>query len=73
MPSVHEVNDFRDLGGCRLLWNSLLPQTANATFFQSLDWFEVYWRHYGHDQRLRALIVSAAGRPKAPGASGHTS
>jgi len=63
MPSVHEVNDLEELAGYRLLWNSLLPQTEKATFFQSLDWLEVYWGHYGSGGRLRVLIVSAADRP----------
>ena len=63
MPSVHEVNQLNELAGYRLLWNALLSQASKATFFQSLDWLEVYWQHYGCDQRLRVLIVSAAGRP----------
>jgi len=63
MPGVHEVNDVQELAGYRLLWNSLLPRTAHATFFQSLDWLEVYWRHYGSDQKLRVLVVSAADEP----------
>ncbi len=63
MSDVEEINDVRDLAGYRLLWNSLLPQTGNATFFHSLDWLEAYWRHYGGNQKLRALIVSAADRP----------
>ena len=63
MPHVHEINDIDELAGDRLLWNHLLPQTRQATFFQSLDWLEVYWRHFGHDQRLRAVVVSAAEEP----------
>lgn len=63
MAKVQEVNDIKDLAGYRLLWNWLLPRTGNATFFQSLDWLEVYWRHYGGGQKLRVLLVSAAGRP----------
>ncbi len=63
MPSVVEVNDPAELASYRLLWNSLLPRTGNATFFQSLDWLEVYWRHCGSDQKLRTLVVAAAGRP----------
>ena len=63
MPDVYEINRIDELANCRLLWDSLLPETANAAFFHSLDWLEVYWRHYGRGQRLRALIVSAGGRP----------
>lgn len=59
MIHVHEIRDFADLAGLRLLWQSLLAQTRRATFFQSLDWLEPYWRHFGDDQRLRVLVVGA--------------
>lgn len=54
---VSEINNAADLASLRLLWQALLGQTRGATFFHSLDWLEAYWRHYGHDQRLRVLIV----------------
>jgi len=63
MSRVHEINRIDELAGCRLFWSSLLPQTANASFFHSFDWLEASWRHGGHDRRLRVLIVSAGGRP----------
>ena len=57
MVQVREINDIQELGELRPSWNSLLPQTARATFFQSLDWLECYWKHFGGEQRLRALVV----------------
>ncbi len=63
MTRVVEINDLESLAGYRLLWNMLLQQTPVASFFQSLDWLEAYWRHFGHDQRLRVLVVHAAGDP----------
>ena len=63
MPSVLEINDIDQLADYRLLWNSLLSQTDEATFFQSLDWLEVYWRHFGAGSRLRVLVASAADGP----------
>jgi CelD/BcsL family acetyltransferase involved in cellulose biosynthesis len=60
---VEEINDIHELASYRLCWNLLLPQTRQATFFQSLDWLEVYWKHYGGGQRLRALVVCCDGRP----------
>ncbi len=63
MTDVIEINDWEDLNQYRLLWNSLLPQTRGATFFQSFEWLETYWRHFGDRQRLRVLIVSADERP----------
>jgi len=63
MIRVEEVNDVHELASYRLLWNALLGQTRRATFFQSLDWLSVYWKHFGQDQRLRVLIVTSNGSP----------
>ena len=63
MIHVDEVNDIQALAGYRLLWNSLLSQTPDATFFQSLDWLEAYWKHFGDGQQLRVLVVSSDRRP----------
>jgi CelD/BcsL family acetyltransferase involved in cellulose biosynthesis len=63
MIHVEEINDIYELSSYRLLWNSLLPQTPGASFFHSLDWLDVYWRHFGQRQRLRTLVVSSSGRP----------
>ncbi len=63
MTRVVEINDLESLAGFRLLWGMLLRQTPGASFFQSIDWLETYWRHFGHDQRLRVLVVYAAGDP----------
>jgi CelD/BcsL family acetyltransferase involved in cellulose biosynthesis len=63
MVEVIEVNDIDELSQYRLLWNSLFAATARASFFLTLDWLEAYWRHFGHNQKLKVLIVYAAGQP----------
>ena len=63
MFHVWEVNELADLNDYRSAWESLLAQTKNATFFQSLDWLEVYWKHFGADQRLRVLVVAEGNEP----------
>lgn len=63
MVEVVEINDVEELAQYRLLWNSLFASTPNATFFLTIDWLETYWRYFGHDQKLRVLIVFAAGEP----------
>lgn len=63
MIHITEINDAAELTSIRLLWRSLLGQTRGASFFQSLDWFEPYWRHYGHAQQLRVLVVRADDEP----------
>ena len=57
MSRVVEINQIEELSSYRLVWNSLFPRTRNATFFQTIDWLETYWKHYGEDQKLRVLIV----------------
>ena len=57
MVSVREINDIHELVHYRLPWKNLLAQTRQAGFFQSLDWLEVLWKHYGGGRRLRVLIV----------------
>lgn len=63
MSRVQEINSIEELAGYRLLWNSLLAETREASFFQTLDWLEVYWQHYGDEQKLRVLIVYSGGEP----------
>ena len=58
-----EFNEVEQLSQYRRVWSELLAQTAGATFLQSLEWLEVYWRHYGPNQTLRVVIVSCDGRP----------
>jgi CelD/BcsL family acetyltransferase involved in cellulose biosynthesis len=61
MSHVVEVRDIEDLAEYRLAWNALLPETPGASFFHTLDWLETYWRHFGHDQKLRVLVVRSSG------------
>lgn len=63
MAHVVEVNDIEELSQYRLLWNSLFQSTPNASFFLTFDWLDTYWRHFGHDQKLKVLVVYAAGEP----------
>jgi CelD/BcsL family acetyltransferase involved in cellulose biosynthesis len=63
MSHVIEINRLEDLEKYRSCWQELLSETPLATFFQSFDWFEVYWRHFSAGQRLRVLIVESEGRP----------
>ncbi len=59
MLTVREINDPAELNDYRLAWRRLLGETRGGTFFQSLDWLAVYWRHFGADQKLRVLLVFA--------------
>ncbi|MCO6046982.1 GNAT family N-acetyltransferase [Aeoliella sp. ICT_H6.2] len=62
MAEVTEINHPSDLAAYRATWNALLARTANATFFQTLDWLEIFWQHFGDDQRLRVLVVEEHGQ-----------
>jgi CelD/BcsL family acetyltransferase involved in cellulose biosynthesis len=61
MIRVYEINDADPLADLRLVWDALLRRTRGATFFQSLDWLLVYWRHFGGGAALRVLVVEHAG------------
>jgi len=61
MSHVIEINDIEDLAQYRMAWNALLPETPGASFFHTIDWLETYWRHFGHDQKLRVLVVRSGG------------
>ncbi len=63
MTRVVEINTLEELAGLRLLWNLLVSQTREATFFQTLDWLECYWAHHAERQRLRVLVVYSGERP----------
>jgi CelD/BcsL family acetyltransferase involved in cellulose biosynthesis len=63
MLDVQEINDIETLGHYRHVWRQLVDETADATFFHTLQWLEVYWKHYGAGQRLRVLIVAQDGLP----------
>jgi len=63
MVEIQEITDLDELAGYRLLWNSWLANAPRATFFNTFDWLDNYWRHFGHNQRLRVLLVRSAGTP----------
>src|SRR5438309_5138649 len=60
MIGIREINEIESLDGCRARWDELLGETAGASFFQSLEWLESYWRHFGSAQRLRVLVAERA-------------
>jgi CelD/BcsL family acetyltransferase involved in cellulose biosynthesis len=63
MGRVLEINEIGQLNAYRQEWGRLLAETPAASFFQSLEWLESYWRHFGAGQKLRVLIVREGDRP----------
>lgn len=63
MARVTEIGRIEELDQFRGEWGGLLAQTPGASFFQSLEWLEVYWRHFGQSQKLRVLLVHDEDRP----------
>jgi CelD/BcsL family acetyltransferase involved in cellulose biosynthesis len=63
LPTVREINDLGELAALRGAWKALLAETPGASFFQSLDWLEAYWSHFGAGQRLRVLAVQTGDQP----------
>lgn len=60
MADVVELNDLRSLSRYRLLWDSLVADTPDATFLHTYDWLENYWRHFGRGKQLRVLVVRSS-------------
>jgi CelD/BcsL family acetyltransferase involved in cellulose biosynthesis len=61
---VREINLIDDLAAYRQAWGELLARTRQATFFQSLEWLEIYWRHFAAAQHLRVIVAyDDDGRP----------
>jgi len=63
MKRVREINHIDELAEHRRAWASLLAETPGASFFQTLEWLEVYWKHFGAAQKLRVLVVMEEDRP----------
>ncbi len=63
MHTVRELNSSAELDQLRLTWRVLWGATRNATYFQTLDWLQIYWRHFGARQRLRVLVVESTEGP----------
>lgn len=62
MADVVEVRDIHSLTHYQMLWNSLFAETPRSTFFHTFDWLQIYWRHFGHEQQLRVLVIKAGGQ-----------
>ena len=63
MESIREINAAGELAELEGDWRRLLDQTPGASFFHSLAWLDVYWRHSGAGQKLRVLVVLRSGEP----------
>lgn len=57
MVNVFEVRGVEELGDLATAWQHLWSRTPHRSFFQSLDWLLVYWRHFGQGQQLRVLVA----------------
>lgn len=57
MSDVIELNEIEAVADYREDWLRLLSVTPGGTFFRSLEWLQVYWKHFAADQKLRVLII----------------
>ena len=63
MTDVVEVNDARELSCYQVAWTALHAETRGASFFNTLEWLQTYWRHFGADHRLRVFVARSNNRP----------
>ncbi|MBI1248622.1 GNAT family N-acetyltransferase [bacterium] len=57
MCRVLEINQPHDLAYVRCNWQRLWNSTPGANFFQTLQWLQIYWKHFGEDKRMRVILV----------------
>lgn len=58
---ILEVNDLATLSELASLWPNLLRANPRPRFSQSLEWLELYLRHFGNRERLRAFCCDRQG------------
>jgi CelD/BcsL family acetyltransferase involved in cellulose biosynthesis len=61
MYDIHEINSIDQLDPLHSQWRRLLSVTERAGFFHTLPWLQVYWKHFGAQQKLRLLVVTRNG------------
>lgn len=61
MAHVVEINTLEQLAEYRMAWRALWGAMRGASFFDTYDWLELYWRHFGADCHFRVMAVHAAG------------
>ncbi len=64
--SVLEINDLATLSELEPLWNELRQTTNRSSFCQSLEWLQLYVRHFQNQvgstkSRLRVFVIDDAG------------
>jgi CelD/BcsL family acetyltransferase involved in cellulose biosynthesis len=57
---VRVVRDVHELPSLRPEWTELHRRTPHANFFQSFDWFALYWEYFGSEQQLHVILVEDA-------------
>ncbi len=63
MVEVTEIDKIESLSSYHLDWTLLHQQTKGASFFNTLEWLKVYWKHFSSEKRLRVLVVKHNQRP----------
>jgi CelD/BcsL family acetyltransferase involved in cellulose biosynthesis len=59
---IIETHTLEALAALRDEWEALLVRCERATIFQSWEWNEAWWRHFGAGKRLRLVQVREQGR-----------
>ena len=60
-PCVLEINDLATLAELQPLWRELFDKTPQPAFCQTFEWLQLYWQHFGEQQRLRAFCLDEEG------------
>lgn len=60
-PCVLEINDLATLAELQPLWRDLFDKTPQPAFCQTFEWLQLYWQHFGEQQRLRVFCLDDNG------------
>lgn len=63
MLTVSEYRDLSAVADIHDVWRELWWKTPQASFVQSVEWYERHCRRAGDTQRPRVFLVALAGRP----------
>ena len=55
--SIEEVNNVKRFRSLRETWNTLLQESSDNNIFLTWEWLYIWWRHFGHDKKLRILLI----------------
>src|SRR5512133_1949115 len=61
MLEVKAITAYDEFLGLKPFWNGLLAESGNDTPFLTFEWFDHWWKMFGHTARMLVLVVKDSG------------